>query len=359
MGDFGAAMLWMPAQPAYWIFVAFTGDMINSVNLDMWKRKECPIIPTNIQAALQFWDAANLRDLLPNSLFLAQNASIKGNIRQQRHPTFRDMLSIFFPEPDAPLHPRSVWHMYAQKGYLKELHDVERGLLDDAEGDEEEGADHVRDLRRSLGDMLASIQCLPVATLGSAEKLGSLWVGKGGQIHLLTNSIYYRLKSIGTGPVTKRAKIPQPRASQAYIDERLSEVHGGVPANVTRKKKYALSRMSNKRKNHRSFPHRKRATEQSTEQPTGEEEADDGLSAGSMATQTQTLAAPRRSQRSTAGKVLVVASKAQGPTAVEETGVLKKTGVSNASLRQTRSGEHERQPCLTAIYLTRISLSSK
>jgi hypothetical protein len=331
MKDLASLQFWSQTDPAYRIFVTFTGDMIHGVNPDMWKGKRCPTLPKTIEEALQFWTVANLSDLLPNGLFLAQNASILGNTRQRRHPTFREMISIFFPEPDVSLHPKSVWHLYTQHGYLKQLHDVERMLLHDANG--EEGEDHVEALRYSLGDMLSTVQCLPDATLGSAQKEGALWKGKGGQIHLLTNSRFYRLKSIGTGPPKKRATVAQPRASKAHIGERLAEVHGGVPGNVTKKKKYALSRMSQKRKNYRPPPQRK-----ATAQPT--EEEDDGPSAPSAIPHTQTLAEPRRTQRSTAGRLAVVVKTVQETATLA--GVSKKgKGASNASSRQTRSGEHD------------------
>jgi hypothetical protein len=264
MKPFATTQFWSPDEPAYRIFVAFTGDMIDSVNLEMWKGQSRPSRPKDIQQALQFWSAVNLAELLPNSLFLAQNASIPGPTRQQRHFTFREMMAVFFPDHNKPLHPKSIWQLYAQKGYLKELHDTQRMLLRiDEDG---EGADRVQSLQHSLGDMLLTAQCLPVTVPGSAHTLGAVWKGKGGRIHLWTNSRYYRVKSIGTGPITKRAKIPQPRASMANIGERLSEVHRGVPINVTKKKKYALSRMSQKRKAYRPPPQRKTAAQHPDEE---------------------------------------------------------------------------------------------
>ena len=140
-------------------------------------------------------------------------------------------------------------------------------------------------LTDAISDIFRQIQCLPVVVTPTPKSKGKVWTASQEGIHLLTNPIFYKLKSIGGVPRTLTGPgvgcLAWVKASNVVINRRLVEMHGGsVNADAERRKARRvamaqMARLSKKTKNQRQPLSRRRKKSPSPEDSDSEDEEDE------------------------------------------------------------------------------------
>jgi hypothetical protein len=249
---------------------AQANDLFIRMTVDLWltvvddAMYGLPPKPTTLQEAMECWTVEAIQASFRNCTFLASSYNLRGAKTGQKHPSFRSMLSIFFPAPDAGFNANSVWQPLMDKGYIGEYHHLcktlsERRLLE---------------IKMGLGIIFAHLQCLPVSKRcqEGGRRCGTIWKTRNGYIELVTNSRYYKLARIGNATREKKAVRRRVKASTAVIAAKLDQEHRGIPYKVSRRE-YRDRQKSWKKANFRKPPARReeaQAEESSVDESDGD-----------------------------------------------------------------------------------------
>jgi hypothetical protein len=208
--------------------------------------------------------------LFKDVCFKPSNHGLVGNVHGRRNPSFKDMVHLFFPNPELNIQERSVWHPFLIKGYIKEFHETIYPMT------EKDSAS----LLQNLGKIFGRVQCLPNAEACTTKACGTLWEQFERGVQMLTNPIFYKIERVGKAKRTNTARGKQVTASKAIIEARLDEQHRNIPVNEGRLKtrqmrkarKCEVKRRSGKKNNYRKPPvKRQKTTEPPSEESTSDE----------------------------------------------------------------------------------------
>ena len=235
-------------KPFSWILEwdnePYTSEILIQFTVDFWLTldqklfsKPIPKI-TTLRQAMEMWSVREITNHVLNVKFLPNAYGICQ--RKASSWSFKDLGSVYFPDPDAPVAPKSGWDCFRQQGYLGRLGELKEILS-------EENFDH---LTSNIYFLIGKLQCLPYSIASDGEKKGRLWKTRLGTIEMLTNPEHYKLHGIGQSQRPTRTVI-RAIAHPTEISARLGEAHQGIPARSFKKKKYREARSArsrNKRK---------------------------------------------------------------------------------------------------------------
>lgn len=221
-----------------------TSDLIIQFTQDLWlalsKQVLSQPIPeiSTLKEAMEMWSAAFVKDHLTHVTFLPNSHQI--STRKRSSWPFRDLFSVFFLDPDAPVAPKSVWATFHKKGYLHTFKELKRNL----------SASAFQDLTSNIRYFLGKMQCLPYSVPYNTKNKGRLWRSIHGTIEMLTNTHYYKLEALGNEPRRSRRAI-RANAHPTEVLALLGEVHLGIPVQSSKKQNRKTGRSArsrNKRK---------------------------------------------------------------------------------------------------------------
>lgn len=264
------------------LFKVFTAQMWAALNAS-YKMADVSLrqAPESLKDALTCWSLDSLRARLKSYAVIPCNCPVRGKGPGPRAPSFAERASLYFVEAGQDL--KKHWAPFARNpGYIAKYRMEKRNLEDD---------DKDR-LDLALGKMLSYCQCLPNSKLDNAGT-GCVWDVKQGNVILLSNPHYYKLRVVGlAGEKQRRARGPPAHATNWQLSMALLELEG-YTAHVAKqtlrmegvvKKTQSKNRRTGKAKNFRVPPKRgatrplqendDEASEEDEERP-GNEQADD------------------------------------------------------------------------------------
>ena len=255
---------WDTRSTAGRLFLQFTIDYFLTLSTDILRNATLPT-PKNLEEAMELWTLRSLMRLFKDVSFKPSNHGLVGNVPGRRNPSFKDMVHLFFPDPELNIRERSVWHPFLSKGYIREFHETIYPMT------EKDSAS----LLRNLGKIFGRVQCLPNAVACTTKACGRLWEQFEGGVRMLTNPIFYKIERVGKAKRMNTARGKQVKASKVIIEARLDEQHRNIPFNEARLKtrqvrkarKREVKRRSGKKNNYRKPPVKR----QKSSQPPSEE----------------------------------------------------------------------------------------
>jgi len=264
---------WASASTAGRLFMQFTTDYFLTLSIDALKESQLPK-PKDLKGAMELWTMRSLMSLLKDVSFKPSNHGLLGNVSGRRNVGFKDMVQIFFPDPEFNIRKHSVWHPFLIKGYIREFHETLYSMT------EKESSSLLLALARIFG----RIQCLPNAVACTQKSCGRLWEQFEGGVRMLTNPTFYKIEMVGKAKRTGTARGKQVKAGRAIIEARLDEHHRHIPFNEGRLKarqakkarNRETKRRSGKKNNYRKPPVRKQKSPvQSSEESSSSESSAD------------------------------------------------------------------------------------
>ena len=124
----------------------------------------------------------------------------------------------YFPGLDSKPRKGSQWYVLHQRpSYIWEYHRHLRSLDEDT-----------RDaLHAALGELFASVQCLPFSLLPEGSRYGWIWKKEEDTIVIVTNPVYYRLMSVGARRTGRATRGPRTTVNQkTYLGRILKNTLG-------------------------------------------------------------------------------------------------------------------------------------
>jgi len=232
---------WATRSTAGRLFLQFTIDYFLTLTTDALKVAEFPK-PCDLKGAMEQWTMPSLMTVLKDVSFKPSNHGLKGHMSGRRNPSFKDLMSLFFPIPDPNMRKDSVWHPFLAKGYLHEFHEMLHGMS------EKESSSLLLALKKIFG----RLQCLPSAVACSRRACGRLWEQFDGGVRMLTNPIFYKIEMVGKAKRKGTARGKQVKASKAIIEARLDEEHRHIAFNKARLKARQAKKARNRETKRRS-----------------------------------------------------------------------------------------------------------
>jgi hypothetical protein len=221
-----------------------TSELIVKFTLDLWLslnekvlRKPIPQIKT-LEKAMEMWSAASVDDHLLHVTFLPNACNI--STRKMSSWSFTDLASVYFPDPNSTVNPKSAWGTFLEKGYLGRLKEFKADLPEY----------EFEKLTNNIQFIFGEMQCLPHSI---TKGRGNLWKSRAGSIEILTNPKCYKLVNVGK----ERRRVIRVNARQTEISARLGKVHHGISVASYKRERRKQERSSRSR-NKRNPPKRKR-----------------------------------------------------------------------------------------------------
>jgi hypothetical protein len=254
---------WDTRSTAGRLFLQFIIDYFLTLSTDILRNATLPI-PKNLEEAMELWTLPSL--MRPFKDVYVKPSGLVGNV-PQRSPSFKDMVHLFFPDPELNIQECSVWHPFLIKGYIRELHETIYSMT------EKDSAS----LLQNLGKIFGRVQCLPNAVACTTKACGGLCEQFEGGVWILTNPIFYKIERVGKAKRMNTARGKQVKASKAIIEAR--EQHRNIPFNegrlktrqVRKARKHEVKRTSGQKNNYRKPPVKR----QKTPEPPPEESTSD------------------------------------------------------------------------------------
>lgn len=205
------------------LFIQFTCDIWLALDERVLQKPRPQI--TNLQEAMKFWTVTSVEEMLVSVSF-TPNAFGLGHTVSQTW-SFRELLAVFFPDPDTAVPNRSAWRSFRDHGYLKRFGELKDTLTEA----------RFQKLKRNLAYLMTKVQSLPhTRPLSSRNRNTTLWSASAGTIKMVTNPKYYKLKGIGKGAkAAVRKNATRINNHPAQIAIQLNKIHLGTSARTTRR----------------------------------------------------------------------------------------------------------------------------
>jgi hypothetical protein len=200
--------------------------------------------PADLEEAINVWTCQRVLQLLPNrSTFLPSTFGLEGAPKRKgQGVSFESLRVTFFPLQGATF-KASIWKDYASgSGYIKTYWDYIENNKDEP--------DAIEELHSGLEEVFRHLQCLPQMQ----NDHSIIWHGSDGSVCFLTNSLYYRVKSISSRERAGQEGAQRPQVSSAELQRRLEP---NRPANNQLKRR-KLEERSRRSKDFREPPRKQR-----------------------------------------------------------------------------------------------------
>ena len=235
---------WDEDSATAWLFTYFTREFFATLKIDVL----CADSPSPIclKDAMKLWSVKELSTTLVSCSFTTSNQGLQSKFTGAHNIGFKDHTQTFF-HLNTKYYGDSAWAPFLHYEYLNNYkHTME-------EHDDDEGLA----LQEAISTIFGRLHCLPVVVAPSSKSNGWIWTNSHQGVVFVTNSMFYKLKWVGSVKATARVskmRLQRVKASNAIINKHFLEMNGDSTSTaaqgkqVRRLAREQMKRMSDKRK---------------------------------------------------------------------------------------------------------------